>query len=84
MVAIREISRKIFSIVIAAMVFVGILGALASCGNSPADTDKLSAAEAAAAQLKTLLHDGPGDTSDKYFKKTSQTLVEAAAGKYNS
>jgi len=84
MVAIREISRKIFSIVIAAMVFAGILGALASCGNSPADTDKLSAAEAAAAQLKTLLHDGPGDTSDKYFKKTSQTLVAAAAGEYNS
>jgi hypothetical protein len=84
MVAIREISRKIFSIVIAAMVFTGILGALASCGNSPADNDKLSAAEAAAAQLKTLLHDGPGDTSDKYFKKTSQTLVAAAAGEYNS
>lgn len=84
MVAIREISRKIFSIVIAAMVSAGILGALASCGNSPADNDKLSAAEAAAAQLKTLLHDGPGDTSDKYFKKTSQTLVAAATGEYNS
>ena len=84
MVAMRKISRKIFSVVIAVMVLAGALGALASCGNPPAATDKLSAAEAAAAELKTLLNDGPGDTSAEYFTKTSQTLVAAAAGKYNS
>jgi hypothetical protein len=84
MVAIRKISRKIFSIVIAVVACAGVLGALASCGNSSPGTNKLSAAEAAAAKFSTLLNNGPGQTSGKYFKKTSQTLVAAAAGKYNS
>lgn len=84
MVTMRKILRKIFPVVIAVTVLAGALGVLASCGNPPAATDKLSAAEAAAAKLKTLLNDGPGETSEKYFKKTSQTLVAAAAGEYNS
>src|SRR5581483_6216300 len=75
--------RKIFSVVVAVVIFAGALGALASCGN-PSVTDKLSAAEAASAKIKALLSDGPGESSEKYFKKTSQTLVEAAAGEYNS
>ena len=84
MAATEKISQKIFSVVIATMVFAGVLGALASCGNSPTASDKLSAAEAASAKIKSLLSDGPGESSEKYFKETSQTLVEAAAGKYNS
>jgi hypothetical protein len=83
MVAMRKISRKILSVVTAVVAFASVLGALASCGNSPTVTDKLSAAEAAA-EIKTLLNDGPGETSKKYFTGTSPTLVAAAAGKYNS
>src|SRR5947207_12291296 len=83
-VAIRKISRKIFSVVIATMVCAGMLWALASCRNSPTATDKLSAAEAASAEIKSLLSDGPGESAEKYFKETSQVLVEAATGKYNS
>jgi hypothetical protein len=75
--------RRIFAIVTAAVALAAILGILASCGNSPTITDKLSAAEAAA-EVKTLLNDGPGETSKKYFTRTSSTLVAAAAGAYNS
>jgi hypothetical protein len=75
--------RRIFAIVTAAVALAAILGILASCGNSPTITDKLSAAEAAA-EVKTLLNDGPGETSKKYFMRTSSTLVAAAAGTYNS
>ena len=75
--------RRIFAIVTAAVALAAILGILASCGNSPTITDKLSAAEAAA-EVKTLLNDGPGETSEKYFTRTSSTLVAAAAGTYNS
>jgi hypothetical protein len=75
--------RRIFAIVTAAVALAAILGILASCGNSPTITDKLSAAEAAA-EVKTLLNDGPGETSKKYFTRTSSTLVAAAAGTYNS
>jgi len=83
MVATGKVSRKIFSVVFAVVALAGGLGALASCGNSPTVTDKLSAAETAA-EIKTLLNDGPGETSNKYFTGTSSKLVAAAAGKYNS
>jgi hypothetical protein len=75
--------RRIFAIVTAAVALAAILGILASCGNSPTITDKLSAAEAAA-EVKTLLNDGPGETSKEYFMRTSSALVAAAAGTYNS
>lgn len=84
MTAIRKISRKIFSVVAAVMALTAALGVLASCGNTPTATYKPSAGEAASAEIKTLLNDGPGETSKKYFMETSQTLVAAAAGKYNS
>ena len=62
MVAIREISRKTFSIVIAVVVFAGMLGTLASCSNSPADNDKLSALVASKmdAELLIILTDVDG------------------------
>ena len=42
------------------------------------------AAAAAAAELKTLLNDGVGDTTAGYFEPTSSLLVAAAAGAFNS
>jgi hypothetical protein len=75
--------KRIVPILMRLVVLAGLLGAAASCGNPPKPADKPSAA-AIAAEIKTLLNKGPGDTSEDYFTGTSSALVAAAAGKYNS
>jgi len=75
--------KKFFPALLGIVALAGLLGTTASCGNSPETAGKLSAA-AAAADMKKLLNVGAGETSEGYFQKTSQTLVAAAAGTYNS
>jgi Glycosyl hydrolase family 26 len=81
MSAIKKIPRKIFPVLVVLVVFAGALGITAIFGNwlttvgQPAVT---------AAEVKTLLSKGSGDTVKGYFEATSQTLVAAAAGDYNS
>jgi hypothetical protein len=87
MVAVVKISRKIFTTVTAVAALTAALGVLSSCGNSSTSTDKPVAAQASAetsAEIKTLLNEGPSDTTAGYFLGTSSALVAAAAGKYNS
>jgi Glycosyl hydrolase family 26 len=78
--------KRIFLILIRLVVLAGLLGAAASCGNPPKPASKPSAAAIAAiaAEIKTLLNEGTGDTTEGYFEGTSSALVAAAAGKYNS
>ncbi len=85
MSTIKKIPRMIFPILIGLMVFAGALGVTASSRNLPTTTttSKLAAA-AVAAEIKTLLNEGNGDTTSGYFEATSPTLVAAAAGDYNS
>lgn len=75
--------KRIFPFLIRLMVLAGLLGVAASCGSPPKPASKLSAAEIAA-EIKTLLSKGPGDTTEGYFTGTSSALVAAAAGTYNS
>ena len=75
--------RKYLPTLLGIVVLVGLLGITVSCGNSSENARKLSAA-AAAAEMKKLLNEGPGETSKGYFLKTSQALVAAAAGEYNA
>jgi hypothetical protein len=75
--------KKTLPFLIRLVVLAGLLSVAASCGNSPKPVGKPSAAEIAA-EIKTLLSEGPGDTTDGYFTGTSQTLMAAAAGTYNS
>jgi hypothetical protein len=82
MSTIKKIPRKIFPILIGVVVFAGALGITVSCGNSSTTTSK-PAVTAAAAEMKTLLNEGNGDTTKGYFEATSPTLVAAAAGDYN-
>lgn len=82
MPTIKRIPRKIFPILIRLVVFAGALGITASCGNS--STASKASAAAVAAEMKTLLHEGNGDTTEGYFGATSWDLAAAAAGAYNS
>jgi Glycosyl hydrolase family 26 len=83
MSSIKKKLRQIFSILAVLVVFAGALGTTASCGNSSTKTNKPDPA-AVAAEMKTLLHEGHGDTTKGYFEATSSTLVAAAVGDYNS
>ena len=83
MSAIKKILRKIFPILTGLVVFAGTSGITASCGNSSATAGK-PAATAVAAEMKTLLNEGDGDTTKGYFEATSPALVAAAAGGYDS
>jgi glycosyl hydrolase family 26 len=83
MVAVVKMSRKIFTSVTAAVALTVALGVLSSCGSSSTSANKISAAKVAA-EIKTLLNEGPGDTTAGYFTGTSSALVAAAAGKDNS
>ena len=65
------------------MALAGVLVITASCGGPSVTVNKPSAA-AVAAEIKSLLNKGPGDTSAGYFQKTSPALVAAAAGKDNA
>ena len=73
--------KKIFPALAGSIVFASLLGITTSCGNS--STTAVSG-PSVSAEMKTLLNAGPGITADGYFKKTSSTLVAAAAGDYNS
>ncbi len=75
--------KRIVPILMRLVVLAGLLGAAASCGSPPKPVAKPSAA-ATSAEIKTLLNEGPGDTSAGYFTGTSSALVAAAAGQYNS
>ncbi len=79
----EKILWKIFPILIVLVAFAGVLGIMASFGNSSTTTSKPAAA-AVAAEMRTLLNEGIGDTAKGYFEATSPTLVAAAAGDYNS
>jgi Glycosyl hydrolase family 26 len=79
MLTIRKIPRKIFPILILLAVFAGALGIMASFGFFSTTAGKLAAAE-----MKTLLNEGYGDTTKGYFEATSPTLAAAAAGDYDS
>jgi len=83
MSAIKKIPRKIFPILTGLAVFAGTSGITASCGNSSTTAGK-PAATAIAAEMKTLLNEGDGDTTKGYFEATSPALVAAAAGGYDS
>lgn len=79
----KKIPRKIFPVLAGLMVLAGALGITASCRNSSTPASKPAAA-AVAAEIKTLLNEGDGETTEGYFEATSPTLVAAAAGDYNS
>lgn len=83
---IKKILPKIFPTLIVLVVFAGILAIRTSFRN-PSTTvskPKVTAAAAAASEMEALLNEGEGDTANGYFKKTSSSLVAAAAGDYNS
>jgi Glycosyl hydrolase family 26 len=75
--------KRILPTLIMPVVFAGTLGITAACENYSATTAK-PAATAAAAEMKTLLNEGDGDTAKGYFEAASSTLVAVAAGDYNS
>ena len=79
----KILRRRIFPIIMGLVVAAGALGIAASFRKSPTAI-RNSAATAAAAELKTLLHEGDGDTAKGYFEATSPDLAAAAAGDYNS
>ena len=79
----KILRRRIFPIMIGLAVVAGALGISASCGKSPTTT-RNSAATAVAAELKTLLNEGSGDTAKGYFEAASSDLVAVAAGDYHS
>jgi hypothetical protein len=79
----KILRRRIFPIMVGLAVVVGALGISASFGKSPTTTRK-SAVTAVAAELKTLLKEGNGDTAKGYFEAASPDLVAVAAGHYNS
>jgi len=80
---IRKAVRKVFPISIIFAVFVGVLGVTASCEKASTTTAKPTAA-ATAAEIKALLKEGNGETTNGYFEATSPTLVAAAAGEDDS
>jgi hypothetical protein len=80
---IKKILRKIFPILVVLVVCAGALLITASFGGSSAITGN-PAATAVAAEMKTLLNEGGGDTARGYFEAPSSALVAAAAGDYNS
>ena len=75
----KKIPWIIFPILIAPLLFAGVLGITASFGVS-SNTN----GESAAPDINTLLAEGKGYTENGYFEKTSSALVAAAAGDYNS
>jgi hypothetical protein len=83
MTQVKKIPRKIFPILVAVVIFAGALAIAASFRNSSTEASK-PAATAVAAEIKTLLNEGDGDTANGYFEATSSALVAAAAGDYNS
>ena len=83
MTLIKKILRKIFPILVVLVVLAGVLVITASFGNSSTATSN-SAVIAVAAEMKTLLNEGDGDTATGYFEAPSPALVAAAAGDYNS
>jgi hypothetical protein len=82
MPTIKKLQENIFPILIRLVVFAGALSVTASCGNS--STASKPSAAAIAAEMRTLLHEGMGDTTQGYFEPTSWDLGAAAAGAYNS
>jgi hypothetical protein len=75
--------KKVFPVLAGLIIFAVVLGITTSCSNSPAPGKKIATGPSVSAELKKLLNEGPGITSDGYFHKTSTTLVAAAAGDDN-
>ena len=84
MSTMEKISRRIFPILTGLVVIAGGLGIAASFRKPPTTTSKLAATAAAASEIRTLLHEGQGDTATGYFEAPSSALVAVAAGEYNS
>jgi hypothetical protein len=76
--------KKVFPVLAGLIIFAVVLGITTSCSNSTAPGKKIANGPSVSAELKTLLNEGPGITSDGYFEKTSPTLVAAAAGDDNA
>jgi hypothetical protein len=76
--------KKVSPVLAGLIIFAVILGMTTSCGKPPAPGKKIANGPSVSAELKKLLNEGPGITSDGYFRKTSTTLVAAAAGADNS
>jgi Glycosyl hydrolase family 26 len=78
---VKKILPRSFPTLIGLLVFASALGITTAC-SAPSKT--VSKPVAATSQIKTLLNEGNGYTTEGYFKATSPTLVAAAAGEYNS
>jgi Glycosyl hydrolase family 26 len=79
---VKKILRRVLPILVVLVVTAGILLITASFGDS-STTAGNSAAVAVAAEMKTLLNEGNGDTAAGYFEAPSSALVAAAAGDDN-
>jgi hypothetical protein len=75
--------KKIFPVLTGLIVLAVLLGITTSCSNPPEPGKKIASGPAVSAELKKLLNEGPGITSDGYFHRTSTTLVAAATGADN-
>jgi hypothetical protein len=75
--------KKVFPVLAGLIIFAMVLGITTSCSNSPTPGKKIANGPSVSAELKKLLNEGSGITSDGYFHKTSPTLVAAAAGADN-
>src|SRR4029077_12184295 len=73
-VLIGKILRRIVPVLIVLVVFAGALGIKALGSSSPPHQPGATPA----VDLETLLNDGQGDTTEGYFKPTSNSLVAVA------
>src|ERR1700760_4357490 len=76
--------KRIVPVLAGLIILALVLGITTSCSNPPAPGKKIASGPAVSAELKKLLNEGPGITSDGYFHRTSSSLVAAATGADNS
>ena len=76
--------KKIFPVLAGLIILALILSITTSCSNPPKPGKKIASGPSVSAELKKLLNEGSGITSDGYFHRTSSPLVAAATGADNS